>query len=396
MACSSVSTDFLDERIKPFLEPPWTDADDRVFVLEVGQINQDRLDFLTVNPWLESFPPGSSIFSDLEKLSILGVPISVAQAIKRGLPHCLHKVALDILSRLVDHSSCACDQLVKVKLLPLRFPTRWDCLPELQGLVRQIEQMCKKTAYSGELGADSDGWLGWPSAYDLCLKTSPSDIKWIRLNGAHKSHSLFDLSGIHLTGGRLWAGSIILARWVASLHLSTPELLGNGLVLELGAGVGLSGVVLAKLGRKVVLSDREPALLEALEENVRINQVEDRCRVLRLDWADVRKPNVRKFLKRQRISAVIGSDLAYEKCHAQLLVGVLTCSLAAGGTALIVQAKHHRYCQDQLGEELSAAGLRCEERTVPVTGLLQSKFCGTWEPQQEYVLYTVAVPALPE
>jgi len=149
---------------------------------------------------------------------------------------------------------------------------------------------------------------------------------------------------------------------------------------------------MARLGCKVALSDREPALLEALHENVRGNAVGDRCRVLRLDWAEVGKPKVGQLLRRQRFTAVIGSDLAYEPGHADLVVNVLKSVLPEGGSAFLVQAKHHRYCHDQFGNALTRTSLPFKEHTVPVTGILQSKFCGSWEPNQEYALYSVAVP----
>ena len=47
-------------------------------------------------------------------------------------------------------------------------------------------------------------------------------------------------------------------------------------MLELGAGLGAAGLLLARSGRRVVLSEREPALLRALETAVAANGLQVR------------------------------------------------------------------------------------------------------------------------
>jgi len=333
---------------------------------------------------------------------VLGVPTSLARGLRGNIPAILQRKALGILSSLVEGSACACVQLVAGKLLPLHIRDGHGGCADLQVVAQQIERRCidawNEVAYSGG-GAPLDDWLGWPSTYDICLKFRPPDAMWVHLAGVQRSMSLFDMKGVHLTGGRLWAGALVLTRWLAPMH---ADQLGHGPVLELGAGLGLCSLVLAKLGLcslvlaklgfKVALSDREPSLLEAARENIQINGVADTCRALRLDWSKAERPKVEQLLQRQGFSAVIGSDLVYEAGQAELLVGVLKRALPQGGRAFLVQAKHHRYCQDEIGGALARAGLPFDQRVVSAAGVLQARFCGSWEPGQEYALYSVEVP----
>jgi hypothetical protein len=61
---------------------------------------------------------------------------------------------------------------------------------------------------------------------------------------------------------------------------STSELFGNYSVVELGAGVGMVGLYLAKLGfRSVILTDLEEAQA-LLRDNIALNGLEDRVRAM--------------------------------------------------------------------------------------------------------------------
>ena len=70
------------------------------------------------------------------------------------------------------------------------------------------------------------------------------------------------------TGLALWSGSLMLARHLAD-H---PDLVRGRRVLELGAGMGLCGIVAHKLGcRDASLTDGDAKVLDNLRYNVRTN-----------------------------------------------------------------------------------------------------------------------------
>jgi len=82
----------------------------------------------------------------------------------------------------------------------------------------------------------------------------------------------------HGTGRKMWDASLLMASWVAeNRHLAFPPPPGPGerpsRVLELGAGLGLVGLTVAKLlpHARVTLSDNDPQVIAGLAASVALN-----------------------------------------------------------------------------------------------------------------------------
>mmetsp|Transcript_34592 Transcript_34592/g.47941 ORF Transcript_34592/g.47941 Transcript_34592/m.47941 type:complete len:313 (+) Transcript_34592:310-1248(+) len=82
-------------------------------------------------------------------------------------------------------------------------------------------------------------------------------------------------------GGRLWDGCILMAQHLAERQHSGG--LAGRRVLEIGAGLGLPGIVAASRGADVTFTDKARCLA-LLEENARENGVADRVTVQELQW----------------------------------------------------------------------------------------------------------------
>jgi predicted nicotinamide N-methyase len=116
-----------------------------------------------------------------------------------------------------------------------------------------------------------------------------------------------------------WAAGMGLARHLAGLGLAGQR------VLELGCGVGISGLGAAVAGADVVVTDNQPPALRLARMNARRNDVP--LRAAAADW--------RAWPFRERFNLVVGSDVTYEPAAFDALLGVLDLALAPGGEVLL-------------------------------------------------------------
>ena len=161
-------------------------------------------------------------------------------------------------------------------------------------------------------------------------------------------------------GGKIWDASLLMAAWIAESaaasnaagHFPPPPLPGGRAprVLELGAGLGIVGIALAKACPHcaVTLSDYDPALLANLHENLKLNGLSPAAaaqaaglaeppRVEAVDFRDFARPGgasqtppLPPALQRYADSGLLGgvdmiiaSDVVYDAYHNQLASVVL-------------------------------------------------------------------------
>jgi len=124
----------------------------------------------------------------------------------------------------------------------------------------------------------------------------------------------------------IWPSSIELARYC----LEDLALDGRS-VLELGCGLGVSGIAAAMAGAQVTLSDYEEDALAFARWNVlkNLRREEQRARVRfqLLDWRAPGTPG--------RFDLVLGSDIIYERSLAGDLLRLLDSTLRPGGVAVL-------------------------------------------------------------
>lgn len=109
--------------------------------------------------------------------------------------------------------------------------------------------------------------------------------------------------------GQLWPAGTVLAQ-----TLSRHDIAGKR-ILELGCGLALSSLVLKRRGADVTASDYHPLAETFLLRNAAQNGL-DPIPFRRLDWA-VPDTTLGRF------DLIVGSDILYERGHAELLADVL-------------------------------------------------------------------------
>jgi predicted nicotinamide N-methyase len=85
-----------------------------------------------------------------------------------------------------------------------------------------------------------------------------------------------------LCGLQVWGAALLLVDFVVSEMPSFRD----QVVVELGAGSGLPGLVLARVCRRVFLTDFVDEVLQQCRRNVVLNSAEECCRVRRIDWTE--------------------------------------------------------------------------------------------------------------
>jgi predicted nicotinamide N-methyase len=126
----------------------------------------------------------------------------------------------------------------------------------------------------------------------------------------------------------VWPSGLMLASRILRESGSPPELPvggGEARCIDLGCGLGATGIAAALRGWHVTLTDYDREAVEFAAHNARRNGVkEERIRALEMDW---RQPVGETF------PWVVASDVLYERRLHPLILHAITKLLAKGGTA---------------------------------------------------------------
>lgn len=123
-------------------------------------------------------------------------------------------------------------------------------------------------------------------------------------------------------GFLLWESAVALAQ----LLLARGAQLGGKQILELGAGVGLAGLVARQMGATVWQTDHRDDLLVLAAHNAEQNQVAPPHQFL-ADW--------RTWRHTPRYDLILGADILYERAMHRHLLPIFRQNLAPGGQLLL-------------------------------------------------------------
>ena len=156
----------------------------------------------------------------------------------------------------------------------------------------------------------------------------------------------------------LWTGSLTLARYIEE-RVECRDLH----ILDLGCGLGLTGIVAALKGGQVTFADKEPEALAFATVNAQINN----CPLFEARVLDFTKDALA-----QQFSLILGAEILYDRPAFPALVAFLTRYLSPNGHALLADAKRTNtddfYRQlDQAGLAWTKAEITEREENLPLT-----------------------------
>ncbi len=127
---------------------------------------------------------------------------------------------------------------------------------------------------------------------------------------------------------KLWPTSLLLSYYIMKLPVRN-----HGILLEIGAGFGLCGLVAAKKGHRVIISDIDEDALLFAKINVLKNNLQDSCRVERLDFT--------KDKIDEDIFYIVGSEVLYRQEHYRPLVKFFLRHLSHPSSRVILAKDYH-------------------------------------------------------
>jgi predicted nicotinamide N-methyase len=131
---------------------------------------------------------------------------------------------------------------------------------------------------------------------------------------------------------KLWEAAFVLAHELVRLDL-TPATR----ILEIGAGMGVTGLCLAARGYPVTLTDFDDDALELLLINAQRNRL-DTAAVEKLDW---RNPTLE-----ERFEVICGSEVIYRHDFFNPMIALFDRLLAPAGRVVLAHSFTHTSCRE--------------------------------------------------
>jgi predicted nicotinamide N-methyase len=123
----------------------------------------------------------------------------------------------------------------------------------------------------------------------------------------------------------IWPAAIALAHEIVQRQSLFAG--GGARVLELGAGIGLPGIVAASLGARIVQTDTQPVALHVCKMNAERNNLTSSIEHRVADWT--------QWNDEERYDVILGSDIIYAESMQPHLRRIFEANLAPKGTLLI-------------------------------------------------------------
>lgn len=124
-----------------------------------------------------------------------------------------------------------------------------------------------------------------------------------------------------LTGQLVWPGAILLNDYLSK----NVEILRGCSIIELGSGVGVTGVLCSRFCREIVLTDHNEEVLKILRKNIELHESSNKSKssagiiAEKLEWGDSAQLNQILHSHPGGFDLVLGADICFQQSSVPLL-----------------------------------------------------------------------------
>lgn len=161
--------------------------------------------------------------------------------------------------------------------------------------------------------------------------------------------------------GVIWPSGEVLANYIQDYDFK------NKRILEVGCGIGLSSLLLNKLDANITATDYHPEAEKFLDANTILNEDEE-IPFIRASWEEEYQEELGKF------DLIIGSDLLYERDHAELLSNFINSHANKKCTVILVNP--NRGHQGKFNSEMENYGFSLDSFKPENTDFLAEPYKG--------------------
>lgn len=161
--------------------------------------------------------------------------------------------------------------------------------------------------------------------------------------------------------GVVWPSSEVLANFIYDYDIK------NKRILEVGCGIGLTSLVLNRLNADITATDYHPEAENFLDINTQLNE-DDEIPFVRTNWSDEFTKELGKF------DLIIGSDLLYERDHAELLSSFINAHAKENCKVILVNP--NRGHQAKFTNKMQEYGFACISFEPESTDYLDEPYKG--------------------
>eukprot|EP00026_Physarum_polycephalum_P007522 Phypoly_transcript_07584.p1 GENE.Phypoly_transcript_07584~~Phypoly_transcript_07584.p1 ORF type:complete len:344 (+),score=41.14 Phypoly_transcript_07584:586-1617(+) len=266
-----------------------------------------------------------------------------------------------------------CDNLVVVEQIAKLFKilTLKETLNEsLRSLdaIHKLDHVIE-TSYDALVLADVS------TATETLRKCAPNSVRKVGLGNYDSKKGQFEwmLSFKQLdfnsvgVAWKVWDAGIGFSRWI----IENRAIFAGKKILEVGAGLGISGLTAALFAEHVLLTDYTPTLLATLAENVKLNstkypEFKKSTKIMSLDWLSEQVPEPNTY------DIVIGTEVVYDEKLVAPLANIIYNALPLNGIFYGVSASV-RQGIPQFKECMHGIGFKVEVNSFPTHLLPDSK-----------------------